>query len=200
MFGLRADHHLYLCARICAKIHPDFDPLLAEILRRDPSGVVVLVKEGTGRVADKLRHRFARTLADVFHRIVFLPWQAYPDYLNLVSVADVVLDPLHYNGGTTTYECLGLSKPVVTWPGPFQISRAVLALYRKMGIKGCVAHSADEYIRLAVALGTDADYRQAVSKEITGASGEIFEDNEAVREHEALFERLVEEGCRGLNK
>ncbi len=197
-FGLRADQHLYLCAQNLRKIHPEFDPLLAEILRRDPSGVVVLVKEGLGHVADKLRHRFARTMADVFDRIVFLPWQAYPDYLNLVSVADVILDPLHYNGGTTTYECLGLSKPVVTWPGPFQISRAVLALYRKMGIKGCVANTADEYIRLAVALGTDAEYRQAVAKEIAGASGEIFEDIEAVREHEALFERLVEEARSGI--
>ncbi len=195
-FGFDAGQHLYVCPQNLRKFHPDFDPLLAGILRQDPAGVVVIVADRGACVTPMLRRRFAKTLAEVMERVVFLPHQSYADYLCLVSAADVILDPLYYSGGTTTLEALSLGKPIVTWPSRFQIGRGVLASYRKMGIAGFVANDAAEYVRLAVALGTDAEYRQAAGREISGASGELFEDQQAVQEYEQVFTRLVEESRR----
>ncbi len=192
-FGFRAEQHLYACPQNLRKFHPDFDPLLADILQRDPAGVVAIVEDRGACLTPMLRRRLAKTMPEVFDRVVFLPYQAYTDYLGLLSASDVVLDPLYYSGGTTTLEALSLGRPIVTWPSRFQIGRGVLASYRKMGIAGFVANDAAEYVRMAVALGTDAAHRQAAGREIQAASGELFEDLGAVREYQRIFDQLVEE-------
>ena len=43
-FGLGADRHLYICPQSLFKLHPDFDAMLAEILRRDPAGELLFVQ------------------------------------------------------------------------------------------------------------------------------------------------------------
>ncbi len=47
-FGLADGEHLYLCAQNPRKIHPDFDPLAAGILERDPRARVLLIGSREG--------------------------------------------------------------------------------------------------------------------------------------------------------
>ena len=188
--GVRPGQHLYVCPQNLRKFHPDFDPFLAGILERDPAGVVAVVEDRSVCVAPMLRRRFARTIPEVLDRVHFA---AYADYLSLVLEADVILDSLYYGGGTTTLEALSFGKPIVTLPWQFSIGRGVLSCYRRMGIAGFVAEDAAEYVRMAVALGTDADYRQAAGREINATSGVLFEDAQAAREYEQVFTRLIEE-------
>lgn len=196
-FGFAPDQHLYLCAQRLGKFHPDFDRVLAGILRRDDRGVVVAVEDQHGFAAALLRRRFTATIPDVAERVVFLPRQSYPEYLNLLAAADVLLDPLHYGGGVTTYDGFSLGKPIVTLPSRFARGRATLGCYRKMGITECVATDPDGYADTAVRLGTDAEYRASVEARIREASDGLFQDVEAVREHERLFRRLGEEARAG---
>lgn len=197
-FGFSAEQHLYLCAQQLRKFHPDFDAILAGILRRDERALIVSVEDRHGRVAARLRARFTASMADVAERIVFLPRQSYPDYLSLVVACDVVLDPLYFGGGFTTYQAFSLDKPVVTLPWRFQRGRYTQACYRKMGINDGVASSPEEYVDLAVELGKDEDRRAALVDAIRTAGDCLFEDMEAVREHERLFAQMVDEARSGL--
>lgn len=197
-FGFAPDQHLYLCVQRLGKFHPDFDQVLAGILRRDDRGTVVAVEDQHGFAAARLRRRFAATIPDVADRVVFLPRQSYPDYLNLLATADAVLDPLHYGGGVTTYDAFSLGKPIVTSPSRFARGRVTLGCYRKMGITECVAPDPDGYVDIAVRLGTDAEHRASVEARIREASDGLFQDVEAVREHERLFRRLCEEARSGV--
>ncbi len=61
-----------------------------------------------------------------------------------------------------------------------------------MGVMECVAADIDDYVNKAVRLGTDADYRASVSSQIRESSHLLFEDPEAVREHERIFQELIE--------
>ncbi len=63
-----------------------------------------------------------------------------------------------------------------------------------MGITECVASDLNEYVDIAVTLATDADYRASVEQRIHESAGRLFEDMDAVREHERLFKKLAEEG------
>jgi predicted O-linked N-acetylglucosamine transferase (SPINDLY family) len=191
-FGFDPGRNLYLCAQHLGKFHPDFDPLLAEILRRDAAGLIVITEDRYGRGAHVLRQRFQETIPDVAGRVVFLPRQPLPDYFSLVSLADVLLDPLHFGGVNTTYDGLALDKPIVTMPSQFHRGRYTYGCYRRMELDDCVASSSEEYVRKAVALGTDADYRRFVVERIRGAKHRIFQDREAVREHERIFQTLVD--------
>ena len=191
-FGLPTDRHVYLCAQQLGKIHPDFDPVLAEILRTDPRGLVVLVEDRAGRAAADLRRRFAITIPDVADRMMFVPRQSSADYFHLLLAADVLLDPIHCGGGLTAYDGFSLNKPIVTWPGPFARGRYVAACYRKMGIKDGVADDLGEYPRLAFALGTEVDRRRHLMDRIAEASPTLFEDTDAPREFESHLVKLAQ--------
>ena len=118
-FGLPADRHLYLCPQTLFKFHPDFDAVFAGILQQDPRGELVLLE---GRVANwtaRLKRRLAGALAENFSRVRFLPAQPNADFLQLLALANVVLDPFPFGGGNTSFEALAVGTPIVTWPGNY---------------------------------------------------------------------------------
>ncbi len=103
-----------------------------------------------------------------------------------------MLDPPHYSSSLTGYDAFALALPVVTLPGTFNVERYALALYRKMGIAELVADSPEDYVKRAVRLGTDRDYRHSVRSRIAERSEALFEDMQAVREHERFFEHALQ--------
>ncbi len=192
-FGVTDEQHLYICAQQNGKFHPDFDLILAGILRRDSRGVLAITEDRHGPlVANQLRERFAASMGDVLDRIVIVPMQPTPDYLSLVAAADVLLDPLYYGGVNSSYDGFSLNRPIVTLPSRFQLGRYTFGCYKKMGLFDCVVADAQQYIDRAVALGTDAAYRAEVVEKMRRASPALFGDLEAVSEHERIFMELIE--------
>jgi tetratricopeptide (TPR) repeat protein len=192
-FGFSSAQHLYLCAQQLGKFQPDFDPILSEILRRDPRGVIVIAEERHGRFpGNALRQRFATTMPEVARRIVFLPFQPADDYLSLIATADVLLDPLHFGGVNSTYDALSLNQPIVTLPSTLHRGRYTLGCYRKMGLTDCIANSPAQYVEIALRLAHDLDFRASVVAAIRDASPLLFDDPVAVSEHERIFNMLID--------
>ena len=156
------DLHLYLCPQSIYKFHPEFDAILAGILRRDPLGRVVLIHWAYPLSDELLQRRFAATMPDVADRVIFIRRVQQGEFLKLLAVCDVLLDPLHFGGGVTGYEGLSLGIPIVTLPSRFLRGRLTAAMYAKMGVPECVVASPEQYVEVAVRLGTDADYRRQV--------------------------------------
>jgi protein O-GlcNAc transferase len=151
----------------------------------------VLPKPQSESLEAALMSRLRRTVADVAERIRIVPWMPYADYLSLSALAEVLLDPIHYGGGVTTYDGLSLGTPIVTLPSQYHRGRYTLGCYRKMNMLDCVASSPEQYVELALRFGMDRDYRQSVKEELLAASHVLFEDQNAVREHEDFFERAI---------
>jgi protein O-GlcNAc transferase len=186
-FGLSEDDHLYLCPQNLFKFHPDMDDLIAGILRRDARGRLVVIAGKIGHWTELMKRRWAASMADVLDRIVFLPRMKGEDYVNLIALADVMLDTVHFNGMNTSLEAFFVGTPVVTWPGAFQRGRHTQAMYRKMGLSECIAGSAQGYVDLALRLANDAAFRSDISGRIVERNAVLFEDIEVVRE----FERFL---------
>jgi protein O-GlcNAc transferase len=162
-FNLPADRPLYLCPQNLFKVHPDMDDLIAAILRRDPRGVVALVEGRVRNWSTLLRKRWQQVMPDVQHRIVFVPRMREGDYLNLIALADVMLDTVHFNGMNTSLEAFAVGTPVVTLPAAFQRGRHTQAMYCRMGLDDLIASDADAYVSQAVRLANDVDYPRATS-------------------------------------
>jgi protein O-GlcNAc transferase len=190
-FGLDDDDHLYLCPQNLFKFHPDMDSLIAQILRRDIRGKVVVIEGRIDHWTELMRRRWNAVMPDVAARIVFLPRQNSADYLNVIALADVMLDTVHFNGMNTSLEAFAVGTPVVTSPGEFQRGRHTQAMYRKMGFTECVATDAARYVEIAVRLGTDPAYRETVRQEIMRRNGVLFEDARVAREFERFFRTSV---------
>ena len=190
-YGIPADCHLYLCPQSLFKIHPEFDPLLAEILRRDPQGLVAFIEGLEPEWTGLLEARIRREHPDIVDRVRFLPKQNHDDFLGLLSACDVMLDPLHFGGGNTTYEGLALGTPIVTLPSEYMRGRVTAACYRKMGLTDCIARNTHEYVDFALRLGADPNYRRTMQSRILAQNHVLYEDEAMLRELETFLEDAV---------
>ncbi len=83
-------------------------------------------------------------------------------------------------------------------PGKLLVGRFTQAFYRKMGFEDLVVHSPAEYVSKAVQVATDRDYHKYVTERVAAASDVLFNDLEAVREHERFFEEAIAQRTPGL--
>lgn len=191
--GLSPDRPLYLCAQNLRKVQPDFDAIVAGILRGDPRGQLLFIEDAQPAITERLRRRFAGGMPDLVERIRFLPRMGEPDYLNLLAVADLALDTLHYGGGAnTSYDALAVGTPIVTLPGRFQRGRWAYAAYQRIGVTDAIAGSVDEYVAIALRLAGDAEQRRDLSERIMAACPLLFEDMAAVEELAAFCEAALQ--------
>lgn len=186
--GLSERDRIYLCPQSIYKLHPDIDAIFAEILRRDPSGKIVLIRWIHDWCDQLLRDRFALHMPDVAERIVFIRRLTQAEYLDLLPLADVLLDPLHFGGGNTSYEAFAQGLPIVTLPAPFFRGRITFGLYRQIDMLDLVAHDESHYVELALRLGSDHEFRRAMSERIRERSDRLFEDMQAVRALERFLQ------------
>ena len=87
-----------------------------------------------------------------------------------------MLHPFPFDGSRTASEALALGKPLVTLPSDHLRGRMGLALLRTLGLDdpdawGLVARDRDQYVRHAVRLATDHDWRRQVPCSVNRAVG-----------------------------
>lgn len=161
-FGLSESATLYACPQSLFKFHPDFDSVLRRILQSDHRAEIVLIEAEIPYWTEMLRSRFRTTMPNEHRRVRWLPRLPRDRYLDLLRLADVVLDPLHFGGGNSSYEALAAGVPVVTLSGRFLRGRITQALYAKMAAatkgeaRAPVAVDEADYAALAVSLANDA--------------------------------------------
>lgn len=195
-FGFTSRQRLYVCAQQLGKFHPDFDRLIAGILRQDGDGYFVTVCDKYRRVTEIVQSRLADSMPDVADRIVFLPRLEFNDYLQLLNIADVLLDPPHFGGVNSTYDALAVGRPVITLPSGFHRGRYTATCLQKFGMHQLVAQNADDYVRLAVTWAADRNAQLEFRKHAQQTKDVLFRDDRAVREHERLFDEIIQAAAR----
>lgn len=68
---------------------------------------------------------------------------------------DIGLDPVPYNGGTTTLQAMWMGVPVVTMEGGHFVSRMGASFMTAAGLADWVARDAAHYVEIAVAMAAD---------------------------------------------
>ncbi|RQM24810.1 hypothetical protein B5M09_010768 [Aphanomyces astaci] len=194
------DHHLedewtiYMCPQSVYKLVPQFDRVLFEILRQDPQGHVVLLEARYPQWTRQLRTRLQQTInsTEMWNRVHFRPRVGGSDaFLKLLSVADVVLHPFPFGGSKTSADALLLGLPLVAMKTPLLRSRMAYSFYLHMDMLDCVASTEDEYIAIALRLGTDAVYRSDTARRIRERQHLLWENDEVVAEWERFLYNAV---------
>ena len=188
-FGLPSRGAIYFCPQRIEKLEPAFDPLLRGVLEADGTGTILILKGRHPAAFAELVGRFRKTLGPAgVDRVAFAPNLPARDYYRLFQLADVILDAPHYSTSLTGFDACSFGIPIVTWPGPRKVERYAQGIYRKLGIEGLTVGSAEDYVATAARLGTDPDLRRHFGERILERSEVLFEDEEAIREHEHFFE------------
>lgn len=191
-FGFGSQHNIYLCPQSMFKIHPDFDEVMAEILRSDPDGVLVFLAATDLACTRYLQERWQRRMPDVTNRIRVLPGQDQDGYYHLVMASDVILDTPHFCGGNSTYEILAFGKPVITWGSQFAKGRITETLLRGIGATDGIAASLDKYAGLAARMGISRARRSRYEGAIQENAGRLYSNPAGLEDLQHFFEQAAD--------
>jgi protein O-GlcNAc transferase len=183
---LRAARPIFVCAGTPFKYMPQHDGAFAEIARRlGRCSFVFFVHQGRLDLSERLLHRlreaFARVGLRVEDHVTFLPWLNRSRFYGLMQDADVFLDSVGFSGFNTAMQALECALPIVTVEGKFLRGRFASAVLQRIGLDELVARSDEDYVRIAVRLAGDSQFRESVRERIVARRDILFDDVAPIR-------------------
>ena len=137
-----------------AKINKKVITLWSQILQAVPDAILVL--KSRPLADDSTRERYLRLFAKrgiASERIKLLPaTRSLGEHLGMYNQIAIGLDPMPYNGTTTTCEALYMGVPVVTLLGDRHSARVGASILTRLGLTDLITHFEESYIRKAVEL------------------------------------------------
>ena len=157
------------------------------ILRQVEGSVLWLYTDNSTAV-NNLRQE-AVQLGVEAQRLVFAQMLPAPEYLARYRYADLFLDTLPFNAGTTASDALWAGLPVLTCPGEAFASRMAASLLTAIEIPELIARTPEEYEALAVELATNPERLRAIRQKLerNRLTTPLFDSR--------LFARYFEEAC-----
>ncbi|MEP7155692.1 MAG: hypothetical protein ABI905_07945 [Betaproteobacteria bacterium] len=182
-FGLPAGARLYFCPQSLFKIHPDMDAVFLKIIEADPAAVLVFFQAGTRAItmsfANRLGEQFARAGVQAKGQVKFLPRLSGEKFRSALTLADVMLDTLHWSGGGTSLDAFAADVPVISLPGEFMRGRQTAAMLRLMGLEKLIAADVDDYVRKAVDIASNRGINESIREAIARGKLNLFGRAEA---------------------
>lgn len=145
-----------------SKINPELLRLWARVLKAVPNSHLLLLA-GAGSQRQRTRDLLAAEGVEAApERVEFLGRQSQPDYLRAYHRVDIALDPVPYNGHTTSMDALWMGVPVVTLVGRTVVGRAGLSQLRNLGLPELVTRTPEQYVQIAAGLAADLELLQTL--------------------------------------
>jgi protein O-GlcNAc transferase len=196
--GLPQDGFVFCCFNNCYKITPAVFDSWMRILRQVNGSVLWLVGEGAMSESNLRREAAARGVGA--ERLVFAPRVPPPEYLARLRLADLFLDTLPYNAGTTASDALWVGLPVLTRIGETYAARMAASLLNAVDLPELVTATPQDYETLAVMLATQAGKLAAIKQKLADnrLTTSLFDTALFTRHIEAAYAAMVERHHAGL--
>jgi predicted O-linked N-acetylglucosamine transferase (SPINDLY family) len=185
------------CLNNFCKVNPELLALWAGVLRAAPGSQLLLLAPA-GQARDRVRACLERAGIGG-ERIAFLDRLPRAEYLRAYQQIDLGLDPLPYNGHTTSLDAAWMGVPTITLRGRTVVGRAGLSLLRNLGLTELAAESPGEYIAIAVALAGDrprlAELRSGLRRRL--AASPLMDGPRFCRSLEMAYRGTWRHWCQG---
>jgi predicted O-linked N-acetylglucosamine transferase (SPINDLY family) len=188
-FELREDAIVYISSQAGYKYLPQHDYIYAEIARQVPNAQFMFLRCGISQ--ERLKRAFAAVGLDSLDYCVFSPVLPRDDYFDLLSLADIYLDTFDWAGGNTTLDAIACHLPIVTCPGEFMRGRHSYGFLQTMGVTETIADDASQYIKIAVRLAVDIDWRSSVREALKLSINVLFDNPTATQNLEAFIKQAI---------
>ena len=183
------------------KLSPTTVALWVRVLEAVPAARLVLqaLAFADAPTREQVRERFAARGIDPGRLDLREPTLAFDRFLAGYSEIDIALDPLPFNGGTTTCQALWMGVPVITLPGEHFHSRMGLSILRQLELDELVADSAKDYVRTAAVLAADHGRLTALRRTLRERmrASSLCDGPGAARALEASYRTMWRAWCAG---
>ncbi len=193
--GLKEDEILFWCCQSLYKYLPNHDDVFPLIAKEVENSKFVFIKHESEEVTEifrqRLSHAFEKLGLDYQNHCLFVPRMKSRAFAGMTALADVFLDSIGWSGCNSTLESIAHNIPVVTLPGELMRGRHSLAIMKMMGIEETTALNKEEYVKIAIRLGKDVEYRQYISQQIAENKHKLYSDLKPVKALEDFLLQLV---------
>jgi predicted O-linked N-acetylglucosamine transferase (SPINDLY family) len=185
------------CLNNFCKVNDGCLALWARVLRDVPHSRLLL-QAPRGPARDKVLARLHRE-GIAAGRVQFADKHARPEYLKLYQHIDLCLDPLPYNGHTTSLDAFWMGVPTVTMVGETAVGRAGWSQLCNLDLKELAAETPDEYVTLAAKLAADLpclqELRRTLRERMTQSP--LMDANRFARNVESAYRQMWRRWCLG---
>lgn len=151
--GLPPDAFVFCCFNNPTKLTPPMFRVWARILRECPNAVLWLLGEGEEAALNLRAHASALGIAQ--ERLIFAARCDRETYLARLGAADLFLDTLPYNAGTTASDALWMGLPVLTAKGRSFPGRIGASVVSAAQMPEFIVDGEDRYVELAIGFARD---------------------------------------------
>jgi predicted O-linked N-acetylglucosamine transferase (SPINDLY family) len=195
--GLPERGLVFCCFNNSYKISPPLFDIWMRLLDQTP-GSVLWMAVGNPAARENLRREAAgRGVAP--DRLVLAPWLPYAEHLGRLQLADLFLDTLPFNGGTTASDALWAGVPVVTCAGEAFASRMAGSLLRAAGMPELIADTLQDYEGLALELSRDLERLRGLRERLRSGreTSPLFDTARYCRHLESAYVAMHARSARG---
>lgn len=173
--------------------------LWANLLKR-VQGSRILIKHSTLSVPDN-----KEMLKSIFAMHGIQSWRvelkettpSFYKHMESYREMDIALDPLWYNGTTTTCDALAMGVPVITLPGDSHASRVSASLLHRAGLDDWIAKDADDFLAIGSSAALNFKFLDSIRSRIREKfNNSPLRDGEGMaKDLEAAFYSIWEKLC-----
>ena len=188
--GLPEDALVLCCFNNSYKLSPPLFRVWTRLLERVPQSVLWLLGEDA-MLRENLLKEAAAFGIDA-RRLVFARRVPYVEHLARLSLADLFLDTLPFNGGATAGDVLCAGVPLLTCAGEAFAARMAGSLLRSLGLQELIATSLGEYEGRALELLDHPQRLAELRARLAGAlrDAPLFDAARYCRHLEAAYLRM----------
>jgi predicted O-linked N-acetylglucosamine transferase (SPINDLY family) len=130
-------------------------------------------------------------------RLEFVGRQLRAQYLRFYDRIDICLDPLPFNGNTTTLDALWMGVPVVSLAGQRAASRTGLSILKNAGLGELAAQTPEEFLKIATDLAGDSDRRAELRSTLRQRliASPLMDYGRFARNMESAYRQIWREWC-----
>ena len=196
--GLPENAFVFCCFNNCYKISPDVFSSWMRILKSSGNSVLLLLS-GHKTVEQNLR-REAQVRGIDPGRLVFARKLPRDQYIARFRCADLFLDTLPYNAGTTASDALWAGLPILTCLGKAFAGRVCASILTSIGLPDLITRTPGEYETLAIELANQprklADIRDKLKA--NRHTTRLFDSRRFTRNVEAAYSAMFERYANDL--
>jgi predicted O-linked N-acetylglucosamine transferase (SPINDLY family) len=196
--GLPQEGFVFCSFNNSYKLNPAMFEVWCRLLNARPDSVLWLIADQPEVEANLRREAMRRGVAA--SRIVFAKRAPYQEHLARQVAADLFLDTLPFNAGTTASDALWAGLPVLTCSGDAFAARMAGSLLRTAGLPQLITHSLDEYERRALDLsGRGSELGELRARlQTESRRGPLFDTPRFSRFLEAAYQEMCKRHSLGL--
>jgi len=182
VLGFSPIGHTYCIPNMLAKISPQMDSVIKQILSSDPNGIVLIFRAETigGFI---LKARLRKNLGDeLFTRVIFLNTMKRSLAHQLLNSVDCVIDSFPLTGMSSSFDSIKMGIPIVTMVNDIPFGKWTQSIYEYLEIEGLVANTKEELVELALNIASNPSLRNEIREKLISKSRKFVENENAALE------------------